>query len=209
MLDDIKDPNKYAQQLVLRIWTTRGARFNAARRLTKKHQYSISSISILSTYAIAISALQLSSRLDTCPEINEIYSLIAIVLSVFTLVFSLLEGSQDYQGCAKRLHANAVCMSTLLASLNYCINNQSESSDYCEHLHKIEQEYEELVQICPDNHSSRDYQLFKSENWKEFEITFLSSRLSFLIIWVENYWLYVSPLVILPMLAVLTYGSCN
>jgi hypothetical protein len=54
MSNNNTDLKSYSESLMSRIWKTKSARFNAARRLKNKYQFSISSISILSVYGIAI-----------------------------------------------------------------------------------------------------------------------------------------------------------
>lgn len=52
------DFDAFVTSLRKRIWITKGSRFNAARRLNNKYQFSLSSISILSVYGIAIPFIQ-------------------------------------------------------------------------------------------------------------------------------------------------------
>jgi SMODS and SLOG-associating 2TM effector domain family 5 len=200
------DISAYSEMLDNRLWKTKGSRFNAVRRLNNKNQLSIMSISILSVYGIAIPVGQ-SVLGNRCPDVNNTYTAISTVLSVFTLALSLLEGSKNYQLRAERLYSNAIKISNLSRELEYLRKCEPTAPDLPERLFKISSRYEALIEDCPENHSSEDYQLFEIQNRRHFKISWLSViyiRIKLILI---DYWLYGFVLGIPPLLFFL-YSSC-
>jgi hypothetical protein len=202
-----EDINAYSEALDNRLWKTKGARFNAVRRLNNKYQFSITSISILSVYGIAIPIVQSIPSSSKCPGVNNLYTAISTILSVFTLVLSLLEGSKNYQVRAERLYDNAVKISGLSRELEYLRKCESAKPDLQEKLLEISRKYEAIIEDCPENHSSEDYKLFEIQNRKYFSKGWLPVvyiRLKLILI---DYWLYLFVLGIPPILLLL-YSSC-
>ena len=200
--------NEYAVQLSRKIWITRGSRFNGAQRLQNKNRFSTNSISILSIYGIAISLLQLNSKILRCVSVNETYTFIAIILSVFTLVLSLLEGYQDYQSRAQRLYQNAVSLSKLLSELDYAKSFHTSPTDFVKTLKLISDEYEQLVRDCPENHSTKDFELFQVQNSKEFKIArFMRWTIRVKLLFLD-YWTYIFSILSLPVLIGFLFIQC-
>ncbi len=201
------DLNAYSSSLATRIWKTKGSRFNAARRLNNKYQSSLSSISILSLYGIAIPILQGIVKNPQCLEINDIYNAISLILSVFTLVISLLEGAKNYQLRAEKLHKNAVELSKLQRDLEYLMVSQLGDAEFRQKVGDISVNYEELIKECPENHEPEDYALFKAQNRKDFKMSLLTGLYIRIKLIVIDYWLYIFVLGIPPILFLL-YSSC-
>jgi len=206
-MNNISNADSYAKSLETRIWKTKGSRFNAARRLNKKYQFGITSIAILSVYGISIPIIQSIPSIAKCQNVNSLYTAISTILSVFTLVLSLLEGSKNHQLRAEKLHNNAVMISSLHRHLEYLISCESQNIDFQIKLHGISDEYEELVKECPENHEPEDYDLFKLQYQEEFKVGPLTAvyiRLKLLFI---DYWLYIFVIGIPPIITIL-YSSC-
>jgi hypothetical protein len=201
------DLNAYSSSLTTKIWKTKGSRFNAARRLNNKYQFSLSSISILSIYGIAIPIIQGIVKNQQCQEINDIYNAISLILSVFTLVISLLEGAKNYQLRAEKLHKNAVELSKLQRDLEYLMVSQLGDAEFRQKVGDISVNYEELIKECPENHEPEDYALFKAQNRKDFKMSLLTGLYIRIKLIVIDYWLYIFVLGIPPILFLL-YSSC-
>ena len=163
-MDVNSDLDKFASSLRQRIWITKGSRFNAARRLNNKYQFSLSSISILSVYGIAIPFIQNTTNNPHCQKVNDIYSAISVILSVFTLVISLLEGAKNYQIRAEKLHNNAVELSSLSRELEFLVVSKSGEAEFIQEIGEISARYEKLIKQCPENHELEDYTLFMLQN---------------------------------------------
>lgn len=163
------------------IWITKGARFNASRRLIRKHNASIMTISILSLYNIGIGIVPehfLSQFIS-----DDWQSPLAVLLSVFILILSLLEVSHSYELKSDRLHRNAVAISEL---------SSLEASE-------ARKKYDELIRECPENHSPVDDKKFRAEHPHEFNLECEVKGYKFLGVtgwWymllslADTYWLY-------------------
>lgn len=207
LMSNKDDIDAYAKSLDDRIWISRGSRFNAARRLNNKYQFSITSISILSIYGISIPIIQGIVDYSECPQINEIYTAVSIILSIFILVLSLLEGSKNYQVRADRLYNNAVNMSSLYREFEYLKQCESSDPEFPKKLYEISNKYEELIRECPDNHEFEDYELFRVQHRKNFNMSWIVGIYVRLKLIITDYWLYIFVLGI-PPLVIILYSSC-
>ncbi len=194
------------------IWITGGSRFYAARRLKRKNVFSITSISFLSFYSIVLSIIQTNINSVNCFITIKLFTIFAVVLSIFILVLSLLESSQDYGIKGDRLYKNAQKLTKLHRKIEHYesyyldINSKENSYELENVLKKYNGKYNSLLIECPENHDTEDYELFKADNPQDFftednkfshfirvSIIFIKSRIS-------NDWLYVFCIVILPLI---------
>lgn len=206
-MDSNSDLDTYVASLKSRIWKTKGSRFNAARRLRSNYQFSLNSISILSIYGIAIPILQGVVKNSQCQEVNSIYNAISLILSVFTLAISLLEGAKNYQIRAEKLHNNAVEISNLQRKLDYLLLNKSGNANFLQQLGNLSDRYENLIKECPENHEPEDYDLFMVQNKKDFGINWFRELGIRIKLFGINYWSYIFVLGIPPVLFLLR-SSC-
>ncbi|MEM8613042.1 MAG: SLATT domain-containing protein [Cyanobacteria bacterium P01_H01_bin.105] len=200
---------EYCENLSRRMWITRGARFNASRRLTKKHHWSLASISILSVYGISIPIIQSLIDFSKCSEVNQVYSAIATVLSVFILVISLLEGGKNFQLRADSLHINAVEISRLCRELEFLLSQNISGESLVEKSKEISDEYEKLISDCPYNHEVRDFDLFKFQNYKDFNVNVFESYFRKNKILLLDFWLYSLPIFVFPVVVFQLYSYCQ
>lgn len=208
-MDDNNKTFIYIQSLRRRMWITQGSRFNASRRLNSKYQYSIYSISILSIYGISIPILQSMTILNKCSQINNIYSVISIILSISILILSLLDSSQNYQVKAERLLNNATSIKRLIHELDYELANKDlKTLDDIPQVRNIDDRYCLCLEKCVENHEIDDYYLFMIQNYNEFNISWIgwvNLCLKFIYSCIYNYALYVAVILGLPILAWLLY----
>lgn len=198
----------YAESLNKKIWTTKGSRFNAARRFNNKFQFSISSISILSIYGISIPILQGIVNVSECPQLNGIYTAISTILSISILVLSLLDSSKNYQVRADRLYNNALKIRNLHRQLEYTIDCESDHAKFQEKIQDFSRRYEKLINECPENHDTEDFDLFRAQHRKDFDdINWKTETYIKLKVFIKDYWFYVFVLGIPPLIALL-YTSC-
>ncbi|MGF1486187.1 MAG: SLATT domain-containing protein [Prochloraceae cyanobacterium] len=196
-MSDKEDPvQKYAKDLKESISKTRECRFNAARRLSNKNQLSIASISFVSVYSIAIAIIQNIFDFSECKNLNNVFTIVSILLSIFILVVSLLEGANNYQLKADRLHSNAIELSAIAREIK-CLKilNLSEK-EYREKLCELGNQYENKIKNCPENHNPLDYELFKVEENKSLDCWDRFWRRTWFRC--QNYWLYIT-FIIMPI----------
>ncbi|MDJ0599513.1 MAG: SLATT domain-containing protein [Crocosphaera sp.] len=212
--------NQYTDKLNRKVWITKGSRFEASRKLSLQSQLSITSISFLSIYAIGISIIQnIIDLTGQCRSLNNLYTITAILLSVFILVLSLLEGLKNYQLRAERLYNNAKDLSKLYGKIDYLLSFELEHKNLNEQqkfIEPINNEYNELIDRCQENHDSDDYWLFKAKHLKDFPEDFKNIgcvpigwprscwiQISYII---KHYWLYMISIALpLPLFIWLYY----
>lgn len=219
MNDNLSNDTKYAEKLNRNIWITKGSRFEASRRLSLQSRLSITSISCLSIYAIAISVIQnIIDSTGQCRSLNNLYTITAILLSVFILGLSLLEGLKNHQLRAERLDNNAKDLSKIYREIEIFLyfklenNNLNEHKKFIEHITK---EYNDLLDRCQENHDSDDYWLFKVKHLKDFPedfknigcvpIGWLRSFWIQILYIIKHYWLYIISISLPPFLFIWLY----
>lgn len=199
----------YCESLRYRMWVTKCSRFNASRRLTNKHYWSLASISILSVYGISIPILQSLVDFSLCLEINQIYSAVATVLSVFILVISLLEGNKNFQLRANSLHVNAVEISKLCRELEFLLAQGLPKEQLLFESKEISDRYEAIISDCPYNHEIQDFNLVKTQYSKDFSINYIEAFFRKYKILLLDCWLYLFPVLIFPIFIFYLYTSCQ
>lgn len=183
------------------IWITRGARFNAYRRLARKNYASIFTISILSFFNIGLALFpQIIDANYIAPA--------TVAVSVFILVISLLEAGKNYAVKSERMHQNAVDLNQLLARIT--LQDQVKQNE----LENYHDEYCKLIKSCPDNHNPCDDKLFRTEHPHHFNLEYKFKlcrewkikkpicHFYALVYLFETFWLYAT-LIIIPIVALL------
>ena len=152
-------------ELKARCWKTRGARFAAHRRLTRRHAWSTWAISMLSVYLIAGSAVALLVEGESARAVN----VFLLSASVLVLVLSLIEASMAYQIRAERLHACAVALTDLELELVE-VAGQDAGAARDARVVGARERYARITKECPENHSEADYDAFRARHRKDFQI---------------------------------------
>lgn len=183
----VSDPKLFLEGLDLKIWKTKGSRFNAFRRLKKQNELSIGTISWLSIYVILITVMQLSGIVRS----NDYVSVTGLFLALVILILSLMEASKNYQARALDLYSNANAITKIYAELQ--VLKLEINGIGIEGLVNLSNRYSDLLEKCEENHENIDFDLFKTEHAKEFNINTLESWRIKIIYWVRAfgvYWLY-------------------
>lgn len=145
-----------ATDLSKKIWKTRGARFNSARRLRRRAHLSLCLISLYSAYtliATIFSAITPSLPPSSVSAIN----LITISLSLLILIVSVIEGKGGHELTANSLEDNAKNISKLVDKLKTIAQDPHSIR---ENTQKISNTYDRLINSCPHNHTPTDYNYF-------------------------------------------------
>ena len=193
----------YAERYRQKIWSCRGARFVASRRLYSKNYASQLVLSFFSLMVIAtgIALLVLPSDYKT---LAKFFSVLSIDASVFILVLSNLEFAKNYAVHADRMFKGAQALSPL--------HDEIEKSIYCKTLTQDNivsyiKEYNKILNEFEVNHEEIDYLYFQATNPDHFHLTkgkrlYLKIRL-FSYIWS----LYIFCIVVPPVLiGLIMYG---
>lgn len=167
----------FLEELNYKIWTTKGSRFNANKRLLSIARLSCLSNSVLSVYLIAIGLLSVYNIYNDKFIAQNVLPYVVTCLSIFLLVFSQIEASKNYQLNAKNFHSCGIELSKLYNKLRVFKTMNLSHADTEKELFakEISQEYENILEKY-DNHDSIDHSLFKAMNSEYFELTWFMTR---------------------------------
>ncbi|WP_312208217.1 SLATT domain-containing protein [Empedobacter sp.] len=158
----------FLEELNYKIWSTKGARFEADKRLTIVAKMSNISLSILSAYLIIASLI---SVYNLHSEIKiELINYVVTALSILLLVLSQYENAQNYSLRAKDFHNCGLELSSLYNQLRLfkTLNPNSTENEKREFAIKLSQEYQNVLARY-ENHISIDYDNFKLAHLEYFK----------------------------------------
>jgi hypothetical protein len=184
-----------AEKLKTTVWRTRGARFNAARRLRLKDRWSTFSLAGLGIWGILLAVIQKIYNFSPGSPVDNAYTTLTIFLSIAVLVLSLLEGANDYSLKAERLDKNAMRLGEIQADLELTLA-AATPQELPNAIGKLRDEYDAAVGQCPENHEPIDDLLFVTShrNGPEFQLlghgagAYASALIRY---WVNALWLFV------------------
>ncbi|MCJ2077648.1 SLATT domain-containing protein [Methylobacterium sp. E-016] len=133
---------------------TRDVRFQANLRLASRQRGSSYIVSLLSLYVIALSLIPNILKLEQSQ--NQILLACSVVLSVFVIFTSLLDGSQNFYHQGELLHQCA----RKIATINYELKNIDLEKDIESargRLEELQRNYQSALDECPINHDNVDF----------------------------------------------------
>jgi len=192
----------FLEELSYKVWSTKGARFEGDKRLSRKHSTSNISLAILSAYLIIASLY--SVYISNSKSNFQLISYFITALSILLLVLNQYESSQDYKLRAKNFHNCGLELSEIYNKIRIFKTLKKEPNDYeiknfCEN---ISQEYQNILAKY-ENHLNIDYKNFKIANLDYFkEITSFQKKLIELkTFWIIYGWylllIFLTPIIIL------------
>ncbi|WP_297332726.1 SLATT domain-containing protein [Flavobacterium sp.] len=153
----------FLEELNYKIWSTKGARFFADKRLKSKAKMSNISLAIISAYLI-IAGLISVYNINQDDQVN-IYNYIITALSILVLVFSQFESAQDYKLNAKIFHDCGLELSELYNELRIFKTLKLNVSEYETYnfAKNISEKYQNILNNY-HNHAPIDYDMFLINN---------------------------------------------
>jgi SMODS and SLOG-associating 2TM effector domain family 5 len=165
---EFAETEKYYAQFLSKLWVTKGCRFEANRRLARKNQASLLTISLLSIYVIAGSLTTLIAPAGSLTQgTGNVINFLLVVTSIFILVLSNIESGNNY---ALRAHVMLKCaqqLSELYNEIEFMLRTRTATLDsFLERVHK----YDKIISDFSDNHDDIDFLCFKVSHWKHFKL---------------------------------------
>lgn len=133
---------------------TRDVRFQANLRLAARQRKSSYMISLLSLFVIAISLLPNIISLQEYQ--SQILLACSIVLSVFVIFTSLIDGSQNFYHQGELLHQCGRKVATIHHELKTIDPNGDEEKSRAQ-LAELQEKYRIALDECPINHENVDF----------------------------------------------------
>nr|WP_067287220.1 SLATT domain-containing protein [Marinobacterium profundum] len=154
---------KLRKELDDKIWRTKGARFNAHRRLNKKQNLVVFVTSVSSIHLISLSILQISNVLLITERQDSLISFSSIIVSIVILVYGLVEGGKNY-GLLSEVHHRCGIEIDRVYKRIFTSGNIAD-------LLNISDTYDDLLQKFSTNHDLIDDQFFIASHSKEYKET--------------------------------------
>lgn len=193
----------FLEELNYKIWSTKGARFEADKRLSIISKMSNISLSILSAYLIIaglISVYNLHSSIKL-----DLINYVVTALSIILLVLSQYENSQNYNLRAKDFHNCGLELASLYNKLRMfkTMNENSNEHEKRNFAISLSEEYQRILSKY-ENHTSIDYSNFKISHKEYFKE--LTAKDINKVHW-KNFWLrygwYSLIIILTPILIIL------
>lgn len=191
--------DSFAHDLSRRIWTTKGARFNAHRRLIKQNEWSLRAIAFLSVYVTVLSVAILVPAFGLSAKMQAEISVGVAGLSLLILVFSLMESSRDYRVRAERLHLCAMELGRIQQRVDFAI--AEAGGQLATSVQLLAGEYEDAIARCQENHDAIDNLMFRASypsdfGWNPVHVFWLRSTA-----WLRLYGLFFMAVALPPVIA--------
>lgn len=161
----------FLEELNYKIWTTKGSRFNANKRLLLISKLSNLSNSMLSVYLIAIGLLSVYNIYNDGFITQNILPYLMTCISILLLVFTQIENSKNYQLKAKEFHTCGIELSRLYNKLRVFKTLKTNPTDIerVNFANELSLEYESILEKY-ENHEPIDFELFKTRNSEYFQV---------------------------------------
>lgn len=156
--------------LTKRAKATSDIRFQAALRLTKRQKGSTYIISLLSLFVIALSLIPNILALQNYQ--NQILLACSIILSVFIIFSSIIDGSQNFFHQAELLRECARKVETVYLEAKF-IDIVADPVSAQRRLEELRVRYQDALDECSINHDPLDYFLYKNSKIEiaEFDLS--------------------------------------
>ncbi|NQY87205.1 MAG: SLATT domain-containing protein [Colwellia sp.] len=147
-----------------RIWRTKGARFNAYRRLEKKNSALTFITSFSSIHLLAIGILQLSNLITLSDDQSKLLNFITITISIIILAYSLVEGGKEHGLKSERHHLCGIELDRCYSKLQHITAGDTYG------LIKLTEDYNDVTEKYLLNHDTVDDEFFQLQNPNDFAI---------------------------------------
>ncbi|MCP4989549.1 MAG: SLATT domain-containing protein [Colwellia sp.] len=138
-----------------RIWRTKGARFNAYRRLEKKNSALTFITAFSSIHLLAIAILQLSNLVPLSADQSKLLNFISITISIIILAYSLFEGGKEHGLKSERHHLCGIELDRCYSKLQFIDDSDTTG------IIALAEEYNEVTEKYLLNHNTIDDDFFK------------------------------------------------
>lgn len=160
--------NSWEQELNLKLWTTKGARFQADKRNSELGRLSQTSTAFLTAYVIVLSLMPYFLRARLATEMGDIVNYTGTAVSIVLLAYSLLQSFREHNLRARMFHECGLSLSKLYNQLRQAKSMEEETKQ--KELRNISDEYEDVLSRY-DNHENIDFEVFQTLKPKYFLLT--------------------------------------
>lgn len=196
--------NNFEEELNYKLWSTKGARFAASHRNYTLNKLSSKSIGYLSTYLIIIGIVNLYGiKLLGITITNNQIGFISTSFSVLILLFSQLEGSQNFSLKSEKYHNCSLDIAELYNKARFIKSFTTNPQTKQYELQKISNEYDIILKKY-ENHLPIDYMQFQLTKPPYFKLNWVARNLIRLKYYIKVYFVYhlliIGPIITLIMI---------
>lgn len=186
----------YTKSLLYRMYLTKGARYQAARRHQRRSMASLWSVISLSMYVFTASAVGAVYDLPSDSPLGRMLSIFNIVMSSFIIAFAVLEQSKKHDLKADLFLRCAQGIQELWDCVDFDMKN---GELIAASVKSQVEKYNTIVHDFSDNHSENDYRSFRVNIGKHHHQPFYSFYTN-LKYWLDC-WIIMLLAVIIPPVA--------
>lgn len=196
----------FLEELNYKIWSTKGSRFSANKRLLQIARYSNLCLSMLTVYLIAVGLLSVYNVQGQYQLIDPNLIAYSITcLSILLLVFGQIENAKDFGTKAKEFHNCGLELANLYNELRIYKTLTAEQTleEKKEFAETISRRYQQILEKH-HNHDQIDNNIFRSKRAAYHELT----KLKVLGIKIEYYCrtlLIYHLLIVIPPVVIITF----
>ncbi|MGB3407905.1 MAG: SLATT domain-containing protein [Jannaschia sp.] len=194
--DQTGEVHTYASNLLYKMFLTKGARYQAARRHQRRSVASIWSVIALSMYVFTTSVVIALYDLNSYGDFQQKLTIANVVMSAFIIAFSVLEHGKKHDLKSDAFLRCAQGIQELRDRLELEV---FEGVDV-DTVRRYVEDYNEIVHDFADNHSETDYRTFRI-NIGKHSGQFLYISLQSIKYWVDC-WLMMLAAMVVPPLAI-------
>lgn len=195
----------FLEELNYKMWVTKGARFNANKRLLARNDWSNKAIGFLTAYLIIFGLLSVY-QVSKTPLIDpNIVAFGSTAVSILLLAFSQMEFAADYKSRAKSYHTCALKVSKLYNELRIIKTMTQQSEEDREvRAREISDKYQSILNKY-DNHEAPDYNKFRLDKWEYFELSKWQRFTTSCVYYFQTLLLYHGLIVVPPVIMLVIY----
>lgn len=163
---------EFLEELSHKIWSTKGARFNASTRYYTISKYSNISNAFLSSYLTIFGLITVYNLYTKALIDPNVLAFLITAISIISLVFSLLENSEQYSLKGKEYHDCALDLADLYNELrNFkAYKKDVTEKEKMEFVDDLQKRYQLVLRKYP-NHNNIDKRKFRMEYKEYYKIT--------------------------------------
>ena len=189
------------QELKRRASITRDVRFQTSRRLSRRNKFSYL---VIATHSLLIIILSLLPNIFVFSLAgHQALLALSIINSVFVIITTFSEASENYALRAQQFHKSATKISKICNKISYMLNKNSRIDAQIES--DLEKEYHDTLDDYPFTHYKLDYKIATAtEPEKTRDYRNLLGIITWIIYWLWEWsWLAIHAIVLLVTLAML------
>lgn len=152
----IKIDIMFLQELSDKIWATKGARFEASKRMRRNRIASNAAMYLLSASIIAINLLAFLPKFQSNNDFITCLTLFTVVLSIFCLVITAIINSLNYSNREEQHHKCGLELDRLNSQIKLFIEKNEQANDE-EHCKNFIEEYNRILSNYQLNHTHFDW----------------------------------------------------